>query len=275
MYKQEDRNIFLKLIHKLIRDDIFALASQLAYSLLLSFFPFLIFLFTIAAYSSVRSQDVLISLKNILPYNTYSLIYTTVIEIFDFKKSNLLSFSFIVTIWVASNGFNAVIKALNKAYEEEECRPFWKLHLIAILCTFALTFLIILSLFILVLGNIIGYKLSAWFSLSIRFHFIWNFLRYFLTLIIMTFIFALLYKFTPCKRLTFWDVLPGSVFATIGWILSSMGFTFYVDNFANYSRLYGSIGAVIVLMVWLFLTSVIILIGGEINALLNKEWKHL
>jgi membrane protein len=124
-----------------------------------------------------------------------------------------------------------------------------------------------------VLGNIIGYKISAWLSLSVKFHFIWDFLRYFLTLIIMTFIFALLYKFTPCKRLTFWDVLPGSVFATIGWVLSSMGFTFYVDNFANYSRLYGSIGAVIALMVWLFLTSVIILIGGEINALLSEEWK--
>ncbi|MFU0825787.1 YihY/virulence factor BrkB family protein [Clostridium sp.] len=273
MYKGKNRNVFFKLIHKLIKDDIFALASQLAYSLLLSFFPFLIFLFTIAGYSSVRSQDVLISLKNILPYNAYSLIYTTVIEIFDFKKGNLLSFSFIVTIWVASYGFNAVIKALNKAYEEEECRPFWKLYLIAILCTFALTFLIIFSLFILVLGNIIGYKISAWLSLSVKFHFIWDFLRYFLTLIIMTFIFALLYKFTPCKRLTFWDVLPGSVFATIGWVLSSMGFTFYVDNFANYSRLYGSIGAVIALMVWLFLTSVIILIGGEINALLSEEWK--
>jgi membrane protein len=124
LYKGKNRNVFFKLIHKLIKDDIFALASQLAYSLLLSFFPFLIFLFTIAGYSSVRSQDVLISLKNILPYNAYSLIYTTVIEIFDFKKGNLLSFSFIVTIWVASYGFNAVIKALNKAYEEGGVQTF-------------------------------------------------------------------------------------------------------------------------------------------------------
>ncbi|QGU95863.1 YihY family inner membrane protein [Clostridium bovifaecis] len=263
-----NKNALFKLIHKLIKDDIFALGSQLAYSLLLSFFPFLIFLFTIAGYSSVKSQDVLISLKTLLPSNAYSLIYATVIEIFDFKKGNLLSFSFIVTIWVASNGFNAVIKALNKAYDEEECRPFWKLQFIAILCTFALTFLIILSLFILVLGNIIGYKLGSWLSLPPNFHFVWDFLRYLLTLILMTFIFALLYKLTPCRRLELWEVLPGAVFTTIGWVLASMGFTFYVDNFANYSRLYGSIGAVIVLMIWLFLTSVIILIGGEINSLL-------
>lgn len=271
LYKWSNKNILFKFIHKFIEDDIFALASQLAYSLLLSFFPFLIFLFTIAGYSSVRSNDVLFSLRNILPSNAYDLIQTTVVEIFDFRKGNLLSFSFISTIWVASNGFNAVIKALNKAYDEEECRPFWKLQLIAIFCTFVLTFLIIVSLFILVLGNLIGYKLSGMLSLPPNFHIIWDFFRYLLTLILMTVIFALLYKLTPCKRLKFWEVLPGAVFTTIGWIIASLGFTFYVDHFSNYSRLYGSIGAVIVLMVWLFLTSIIILVGGEINSLFTEK----
>lgn len=275
MYKSSRKNILLLLIRKLINDDIFALGSQLAYSLLLSFFPFLIFLFTIAAYSSIESQQVLISLKNLLPYNAYSLIQATVIEIFDFRKGNLLSFSFVSTVWIASNGFNAVIKALNKAYEEKECRPFWKYKLIAIMCTFALTMLIIFSLFILVMGNVIGYKISAFLSLPPDFHFVWDFFRYLLALIFMVFVFALLYKVTPCIKLSFWDVLPGAVFATIGWVMVSLGFSFYVDNFANYSRLYGSIGAVIALMIWLFLSSVIILIGGEINSLLKRKYWFL
>lgn len=264
------KNIFVKLIYKFIHDDIYALACQLAYSLLLSFFPFLIFLFTIAGYSSIRGEDVLLILKNILPLEAYSLIYNTVIGIFNSRNVNLLSFSFITTIWVASNGFNAVIKAINKAYDQEECRSYLKLKIISILCTFALTFLIILSLFILVLGNIIGYKITLWLSLSQSFQPVWDFLRYLLTLILMTFIFALLYKVTPCIRLNLWEVLPGAVFTTIGFILASMGFSFYVDNFANYSRLYGSIGAVIILMLWLFLISVIMLIGGEINSLLRE-----
>jgi membrane protein len=264
-------NFLFKLFYKAKEDDILALASQLAYSLLLSFFPFLIFLLTIAGYSTVESSDVLISLKNVLPYNAYSLIDRTVIEVFDSRKGNLLSFSFITTVWIASTGFHAVIRSLNKAYDEDECRPFWKIQLISILSVLGLTFLIIFSLFILVLGNVLKYKFSVWFGVSDSFYFLWDFLRYLLTLIIMVFIFALLYKITPCKRLTLWDAIPGAIFTTIGWIIVSIGFAFYVDNFANYSRLYGSIGAVIALLVWLFLTSVIILIGGEINSLSGRK----
>lgn len=264
-------NSLVKLFYKAKEDDIFALASQLAYSLLLSFFPFLIFLFTIAGYSTVESKDVLISLNSILPYNAYTLIDKTVIEIFDSRKSNLLSFSFITTVWIASSGFNAVIKALNKAYDADECRPFWKVQLISILSVLGLTFLIIFSLFILVLGNLIKYKFASWFTSINSFYFLWDFLKYLVTLFIMVFVFALLYKITPCKRLTLWNALPGAIFTTIGWIIISMAFSFYVDNFANYSRLYGSIGAVIALLVWLFLTSVIILLGGEINSLLSKK----
>lgn len=272
MYKKIDKtNPFIKLMKKLRDDDILALASQLSYSLLLSLFPFLIFLFTLAGYSSIKSDDVLINLKNILPYNVYSLISTTVIEIFDFRKGNLLSLSILITIWIASSGFNAVIKALNKAYDEDECRSFWKLQIVSILSTFVLAFLIIFSLFLLVLGNLLGYKISLWLNFPPNFHYIWDSFRYLLTLLIMIFIFSLLYKITPCRESTFSEALPGSIFTTIGWIVVSLGFAFYVDNFANYSRLYGSIGAVIALMVWLYLTSVIILIGGEINSLLAKD----
>ena len=268
--KTRKTNLFITFIHKLKEDDILALASQLSYNLLLSLFPFFIFLFTIAGYSNVNSEEVLISLKNILPFNVYSLIYDTVIEIFDSRKGNLLSFSLIITIWIASNGFNAVIKAVNKAYNQEECRPFWKLQVISILSTIILSFLIIFSLFLLVLGNFILIKLTLWFNLSIELIYIWNFLRYILALLIMIFIFTLIYKITPCTPSSFADALPGSIFATIGWVLVSLGFAYYVDNFANYSRLYGSIGAVIALMVWLYLTSIIILIGGEINSLFKN-----
>ncbi|AYF53424.1 YihY/virulence factor BrkB family protein [Clostridium botulinum C] len=271
MDKFKNKKTIFQLFYNLKKDEIFALASQLSYSLLLSFFPFLIFLFTIASYSSIQSDRILFTLKNIIPESAYTLVYSIINEVLQSRNANLLSFSFIITIWIASNGFKAVIRALNKAYGEKEERSFIKLQFMAIITTIILTFLIIFSLFILVLGNLIGYKIMTFFSLPDNLFFIWNVFRYFLMLIFMILIFAVIYKLTPCRKLTFGEVLPGSIFATIGWIIVSIGFSFYVDNFANYSRLYGSIGAVIILMIWLFLTSIIILIGGEINALLLKR----
>ncbi|WP_407647674.1 YihY/virulence factor BrkB family protein [Clostridium brassicae] len=255
------------LLYKMREDDIFALSSQLAYSLLLSFFPFMIFLMTIIGLSSVSSSDVLLNLRTILPEATYELIYTTVIEVFDTQKKDLLSFSLIITIWVSSNGFYAVIKGLNKAYDDHEERPFWKIRITAILCTFVLIFMIIFSLFLLVLGNLIGYAAIKYLRIPFTFNTIWMILRYSITFVSLIFIFSFIYRVTPSRNLAFKNVLSGSIFAAAGWIISSMCFAFYVDNFNNYSKTYGSIGAVIVLLIWLFLTSVIILVGGEINAL--------
>ncbi|MCY6370991.1 YihY/virulence factor BrkB family protein [Clostridium ganghwense] len=270
-----NKSVFLRLLNKLREDDIFALGSQLAYSLLLAFFPFLIFLMTVIGFSSVTSSDVLFNLEKILPGPAYELISTTIVEIFDSQNSDLLSFSLLITIWVSSNGFYAVIKGLNKAYADNEERPFWKLRITSILCTFVLILMIIFSLLLLVLGNLLGIYLTRWLNLSSSFNLFWQILRYILTLISMVFTFAIIYILTPTRNLVLKQVLPGAVFATIGWILVSIGFAFYVDNFNNYSRVYGSIGAVIILMIWLFLSSVILLIGGEINSLYNDTKNKL
>lgn len=272
MEKRRGKYLILRLLNKLKEDDIFALGSQLAYSLLLSFFPFLIFLMTIIGFSSVTSSDVLLSLESILPTPAYELIYTTIIEIVDSQKSDLLSFSLLITIWVSSNGFYAVIKGLNKAYDDDEKRPFWKIRVTSIMCTFILGLMIIFSLLLLVLGNSIGVTLSRYFNLPGNFDILWKVLRYVITLVSMVFTFALIYMFTPTRNLLLKEVLPGAIFAAIGWIVVSVGFAFYVDNFNNYSRIYGSIGAVIILMIWLFLSSIILLTGGEINGLyLNSK----
>lgn len=260
-----------ELIKKLKKDDTFALASQLAYSLLLSFFPFLIFLMTIMGSSNISSSDMLLFLKNIIPETSYTMIYDTIIEVFDTKDTNLLSFSLIFTIIVASNGFHAVIRGLNKAYDDYEKRSFFKIRIISILCTFVLVVIIIFSIILLVLGNILSYKITQYFNLPISYNLVFLILRYTITFIAMTFFFAFIYKLTPSRILSFKDVLLGALFTSIGWVVCSMCFAFYVNNFNNYSKTYGSIGAVIVLMLWLFLTSLIILIGGEINGLIDRS----
>lgn len=279
MIKLNIKGNIKNLIRKFTEDDVFALATQLSYSLLLAFFPFLIFVMTLIGYSPVESEDVLISFQRILPTDVFKLISNTVVEIVDTKNGNLLSFGLITTLWASSNGFKAMIKCLNKAYDEKENRSFLKIESTALLCTFGLAFIIIASVLLLVFGEINGRLLGAYLGFAEVFRRIWNILRYLIMLSTMIFIFAALYHYTPSRRLTWKEVIPGAIFTTLGWLLSSIIFSYYINNFGNYSKLYGSIGAVIVFMLWLFLVSLMLLTGGELNAVLvfgrNHNFKNI
>lgn len=264
------------LVFRFNDDDVLALSSQLAYSLIFSFFPFLIFLMTLVGYSPISSTEVLAGLNRILPNNALELIHNIIVEVVDSRNGHLLSISLFVTVWSASGGFNAVIKGLNKAYDESEDRSIFKVQLIAILCTFGVTSIILLTILLLVFGQVFGRYLAIKLGYSFVFQRIWNTVRYIVMLLAMLFIFAALYHYTPSRRLTWKEVIPGATFSTIGLVMVSMGFAFYVNNFGNYSLVYGSIGAVIILLTWLFLLSIIIIMGGEINATLafDREGKE-
>lgn len=265
-----------ELATRVIDDDITALAAQVAYYLILSFFPFLLLLLSILGYSDLKSNDVLVYLSQIMPKSTFDLIYTTVIDVFDKSSGNLLSLSILGLIWSGSSGFRAIIKALNKAYDEKETRAYWRTLTISILFMLGLALVIVAAVALVVFGQMIGGLLVVKFNVSSKFILNFDIVRYLVTLFGMAFIFAALYHFTPCRRLTWKEVIPGAVFSTLGWLFSSLGFAYYVNNFNNYSSVYGGIGAVIVLMLWLYITSIIILLGGEINALLafEKEGKE-
>jgi membrane protein len=251
-----------------IDDEITAMGSQLAYSLLLSFFPILILLMTLIGYSSISGEEVLSALKTMLPNDVYRLISHSVLEVVDSKRTGLLSLSIITTIWTASNGFNAVIRGLNKAYDEKEKRSYLKVQLTAVLCTLALVLIIVMAFGLLVFGELGGQLLVRKLHYFKYAEFLIDFARYFMGLLFMLLVFNAVYRYTPSKRLTWKETFPGAVFSTLGWTAVSIGFSFYVNHFESYSRIYGSIGAVIALMTWLFINSVIILIGGEVNATL-------
>lgn len=260
-----------QLICRVIDDDITALAGQLAYDLLLSFFPFLLLLISILSYSNLESKDVLVYLHQIMPKSAFELIYNTVIEVLNSRNVNLLSISIIGIMWSGSSGFRAIIKGLNKAYDEEETRPFWKILSISILFMLGLVVAIIMGVALVVFGQMIGGVIATRLNLSSKFILNWDIIRYLVSLGGMAVTFAALYHYTPCRRLTWIEVIPGAIVSTLGWLISSLGFAYYVNNFNNYSSLYGGIGAVIVLMLWLYIISVIILLGGEVNALLAFE----
>lgn len=265
------RGFFKFIIYFIVKirdDDIFALAAQLAYYLILSFFPFLIFLLTLIGFSNLDSMEVLGALRAMLPTSAFELIYSVIIEVIEKQNTGLLGASLLLVIWSASSAFRAVIKGINKAYGLNENRSFIKRVFIAIICTFALAFVILLTLVMLVFGGLIGNLLASYLPFPTVVYRVWNFLRYVLVVFMMILIFASIYRYTPSKMLRWREVIPGAIACTIGWLVVSLGFSFYINNFSNYSKIYGGLGAVIILITWLYLTSIILIIGGEINSLI-------
>ena len=264
--------IFLVMfIKKIGDDDIFALGAQLAYYMVLSFIPFLMFLMTLVGFSHLNSDAVLNLLSNVMPTEAFNLIQSTVIEIVDREQTGLLWISIALAIWVSSSVFKAVIKGLNKAYGVKETRSYIKLKLISMIYTILLALIVIATLFLFVFGDVIGDFFMKVLEHPEFIYYIWNILRYVVVILIMILFFMFLYNATPCVRLGWLEVIPGAVITTLGWISISYIFAYYVNNFSNYSRLYGSLGAVFMFMTWMFITSMILILGGEINAVLAEK----
>lgn len=264
-------DMFLYLFIKVKRDDIFALASQLAYYLILSFFPFLIFLITLIGFSNLNNAEVLEGLQSILPTAVFELTASTISEVINSQNTGILGISGILAIWAASSAFRAIIKGVNKAYDVDEDRSFIKRSIIGIISVIALALTIICTLAMLVFGDLIGEFLNRFLPFEHLINFIWNILRYVIIIAMMIVVFAMIYKVAPAKRIKFRSVLPGAIITTIGWLIASLAFSYYVNNFSNYSRLYGSLWAVFVLMTWLFMTSIVFILGVEINSVLEKR----
>ncbi|WP_341357356.1 YihY/virulence factor BrkB family protein [Rossellomorea sp. y25] len=254
-------------------NDVTGLAAQIAYYFLLSLFPLLIFIVTLLPYLPVEQGDILGLVRDFAPGETMSMIEETLQDIMSNRNSGLLSVSIIATIWSASNGMNAIVKSLNRAYDVEETRSFIATRLMSILLTLAMILVFVIALLLPVFGKQIGLLLFSQFGFSEQFLTVWNGIRWAISPIILFIIFVGLYFFAPSKRIKCLSAFPGAIFATLGWVLASLAFSYYVGSFGNYSATYGSIGGIIVLMIWFYLTGIIIMIGGEINALVTIKDK--
>jgi len=266
-------NLLKQLWKRVLEDELFGLAAQLAYYFLLSLFPLLLFLVALLPYLPITTEDILAVIRDFAPEDSIQLIEANLLQLSQ-KNGHLLSFGIIATMWSASNGINAIVRAFNKAYDVKESRSFIVARGMAILFTFAMIFVFVMALLLPVFGRLIGIYLFAKLGLSDEFLTIWNTLRWLLSSIILFIVFTGLYWIAPNKKLKCVSVVPGAIFATVGWELSSLAFSFYVTNFSNYSATYGSIGAIIILMIWFYLTGIIIIIGGEINAAFSKVKKE-
>lgn len=257
------------------KDDVFGRAAQLSYYFLLALFPLLIFLTSIIGMligTAAGLRSSLFSyLSEVMPPSAFQLIESTMLEISKSSTGGKLSFGLLAALWAASNGMGAITEALNVAYGVKETRPWWKHRLMAIGLTVALSLLIITALLLVLYGGKIVDLLAANFELGSFFVLTWKIAQWPIVLSFMLLAFALIYYFAPDLREQKWTwITPGAVLGVFLWLLASFGFRLYLNFFDSYSNTYGSLGAVIILMLWLYLTGVAVLVGGELNAELEK-----
>jgi membrane protein len=240
-------------------------------------FPFLLFLLSLISNTSISVLDFTEKLIKFLPGDVRTFIANVINEMINAKSTVLLSISALITILSASGGIGALSRGLNKAYDNKESRSFFRLKAMSVVFTIGIALLIMITLMSLIFGSLIGEFLSRFFTFPNAFLELWTILRYAVPIMLMFLMFSLLYVFVPCCSIRFKEALPGSIFSTVGWIVISLLFSFYVSNFANYTRVYGSIGGVIILLIWIYISCIIILLGGEINATFSyyRSNKHI
>ena len=246
-------------------------AAQLAYYLLLAIFPFLFFLVTLLAFLPIRGpvDDLLGRLALVMPKQAMELIKGHLDSLLHTQRPHLLTIGLAASVWSASRGVDSIRKGLNLAYDVKESRPWWRVNLDAVGVTLFGTVLVLLALAMIGLGGAGGEWLADKLNLERSWAFVWFWLRWPLTALVVMFVAALAYYFLPDVDQEFKFITPGSIVGTIIWLIATWGFTQYVQHFGNYNATYGSIGGVIVLMTWLYISGLIFLVGGEVNAVIE------
>ncbi|QQL51195.1 YihY/virulence factor BrkB family protein [Mucilaginibacter ginkgonis] len=254
-------------------------ASSLAYSFMLAFFPAIIFLFTLIPYVPVHHfQDELIGLiATVLPHNAYLAFESTIKDIIKNQNGSLLSIGFVSAAYFATNGIYKLMQAFNKSSLIKETRPWLRRRWIALVLTFVISMSLFLAICILIAGQAVivfirtRLDTDGWF-----WSYVISFVRWLIVVVIFFFTLALLYRYGPAHKRRRWKLVsPGAILATTLAVLTSMGFSYYINNFGAYNKVYGSIGTLIVVMIWLYLNSLIILIGFELNASIDLSKQNV
>ncbi|MGN7478453.1 YihY/virulence factor BrkB family protein [Solibacillus silvestris] len=266
------KGFFQDLIYRMQKVDMSGMGAQLAYFFLLSFFPMLIFMVTLLPYLSLEQGQIFDFLSDIMPEEVYGLIEGTLSEVLTNQNGGLLSIGIIGTVWSASRGVDALMKTLNRAYDVEGKAGFLN-RIWSLIFTVSLVAIILVALVLPIFGQQIGNIVFGYFGVAESFESIWNSVRWIAPPTLIFLLLTVMYWIVPNTdpRLTVLSVVPGSVFATFGWLVLTYGFSFYINNFGNYSSTYGSIGGVIILMLWLYFTGMILILGGLLNATFQER----
>ena len=257
-----------QVLREISEDGCTSYAAGMAYYLLFALFPFFLFLTTLIGYLPVPNllDFILTNMARFLPEQAYTLLEDNIRSLFGNKKGGLLSLGFVLALWTSSSAITSIMEVMNRLYEVREGRSFWKVRLVAAVLVVALAVLFIGALILLMFGPKIGSFIADITYLGTPFVLAWNIGMVPVILFMLILALALIYYFTPDVKQNWRWISPGAVCAIPLWILATLAFSFYINNFGSYDKTYGSIGAVIVLLLWLYISSFVILVGAEINA---------
>jgi membrane protein len=257
------------------------LASEMAFTEILALFPAILAMFTaIGLFETLKGRflQMIGQLSEVVPSEAFRLIENFATEVSGDRNSSLFSLSFVLAIWIASSALGAAMRAMDQIHQvpPQKRRPYWKSKLIAIGLTIAVIVLVIIATFLVFISDILiehlleqsaeQRDLLEQFGLNLFQSLTWP-----LVLIIMSLVFAFLYRFGPSRPSPGKPIIPGAVLAATSWAMMSWGFRFYVSQYGNYNRVYGAVGAVIILMLWLYLSSLIMLIGDQLNVVVGER----
>jgi membrane protein len=248
------------------------LAAQLAFYFLLGLFPALLFAIALLFLLPIEPalEPLLARLDAVLPRDVLLLVRHQLDQLTQGASGGILTFGIAGALWSSSSAMTAIITALNRAYDIDESRPWWHQRALAIGLTAGLAIFAVTA-FVLVVG---GTDLAAWvaaqWGLGTLFEQVWRFVQWPVVLLLIVFAVDLVYFFAPNAQTKWVWLTPGSLLATALWLLASIGFKTYVQNFSNFAAVYGAIGGVIVLMLWFYLSGFALLLGAELNAEIDR-----
>src|SRR4051794_14408267 len=249
-------------------DDMLYYGAALSYHVFFSLFPFIFFLLALLAALNIPGfwDWLLEQAQAVLPGQITGMVEQTVEQIRgQAQNSSLLSLWIIITLWTASSAVRTTMHAFNVAYDVAEERPLWKRYPLSILYTILLAVLIVVAVGLMVIGPEIAEWLAQQIGLGTAFVVLWEWLRIPAAILLLIIVLALVYYLFPNIDQPFRVITPGAILAVIVWLGASFGFSYYVNNFANYNTIYGSLGTVIVILVYLYITAGVVLFGAEIN----------
>ena len=249
-------------------DDCLGIAAQLAYYFFLALFPAFLFLLALASFFPLDDliDQVVRALRPIAPGEVVGFLEEQLRQVSNADSGGILTIGILGAIWSSSAAVVAIIGSLNRAYDIDEGRPWWKVRLTAIVLTLALAVMILLSFSLIVAGPVLAERLASTFGLGPFFEWTWKIVQWPLAFLLASTAIGLVYYFAPDAEQDWVWITPGALVGTSLWVLVSLAFKVYVANFGNYNATYGAMGGVAILLLWFYFSSLAILVGAEMNA---------
>lgn len=245
-----------------------AFAASLSYYFVISFFPALIALAAVVSMLPIPNlfENIVVVIGRAVPPEGMGVVDTVIADVIRPHSSGLLSIGLLGTIWSASSGFAGLIDALDVAYDVPETRPWWKTRLLAIWLSFLVGTMLVTSFLCMTMGPHFLQLFADKIGVGPEFLFTWSIVRWVIAAVLVVLSIEVLYFLSPNVRQCFRDTLPGAILALAGWVLLSFGLGFYFEKMANFNKTYGTLGAAIALLVWMYWMSFALLCGGELNS---------